>query len=65
MRYEIDENNAVWGYAENQPVAILFQPHWPNGDAFTDEADSRIFAEAWLAHMSDPENNSFPVARPE
>ena len=64
MRFTIDENNAVWGYEPTQPVAILFQPNWPDGTPFTNEADARVFAEAWLAHMANPELNKFLTSRP-
>ena len=65
MRYEIDENNAVWGYEETQPIAILFQPNWPSGEAFKDRAEATAWAELWLAHMTDSENNAFPARKPE
>lgn len=64
MRFTIDENNAVWGYEERQPIAILFQPNWPDGTPFADLADATVFAEAWLSHMDNPELNQFPVSRP-
>jgi hypothetical protein len=65
MRYEIDENNAVWGYVDGQEVACLFQPNWPSGELFSDKSDAELFAEAWLAHHADPELNEFLVSRPE
>jgi predicted enzyme related to lactoylglutathione lyase len=64
MRYEIDENNAVWGYVDGQEEACLFQPHWATGEPFIDRADAEIFAEAWIAHFTDPENNKFLLSRP-
>lgn len=63
--FTIDENKAVWGYVQGQEAPCLFQPTWPNGDEFTNEADARVFAEAWVAHMTDPEKNKFLLARPE
>ena len=65
MRYTIDENNAVWGFVPTQEEACLFQPNWPDGEAFANEADATVFAEAWLAHMSNPDNNKFLLSRPE
>lgn len=59
--FTIDENNAVWGYAPNQEVACLFQPHKLNGDAWADTAEATAWAEAWVAHMTDPANNAFPA----
>ncbi|CAB4149394.1 hypothetical protein UFOVP541_25 [uncultured Caudovirales phage] len=63
--YTIDDNNAVWGFVSGQEAACLFQPNWPDGETFTDEADATVFAEAWIAHMNDPENNAFVASRPE
>lgn len=65
MRYEIDENNAVWGFVETQEEACLFQPTWPDGVAFADKDDATVFAEGWLAHLSDPKKNNFLTSRPE
>ena len=64
IRYTIDENNAVWGFVPTQEEACLFQPDWPDSTPFSDEADARIFADAWVAHMNDPENNEFLYSRP-
>lgn len=59
--FTIDENNAVWGYAPNQEEACLFQPYRPDGTAWIDAADATAWAEAWVAHMTDHENNPFPA----
>lgn len=65
FEYKIDKDNAVWGYITGQEVAILFQPYWPNGDAFTNKDDAKLFADGWLAHMTDAGSNEFPTSRPE
>lgn len=41
-RYEIDENNALRVWNDQQTEPILFQPDYPNGNAWTAEQ-----AEAW------------------
>ena len=43
MRYEIDENNAVRIYNNNENVPFLFQPDYPNTEPF----DSKEEAEEW------------------
>ena len=64
MKFTIDENNAVWGFAPTQKEACLFQPNWPDGTPFMDLADATVFAEAWIAHMANPELNKFLTSRP-
>lgn len=63
MRYEIDENNAVFGYVEGQEEPCLQQPNHPDGSAWIDRADAQAWAELWLAHIADSANNPFPWAR--
>lgn len=62
MKYEI-KNNAVYGYSESQEEPCLYQPVHPDGSAWIDEADMTAWAEAWIAHLNDPENNLFPDSR--
>jgi hypothetical protein len=62
MKYEI-KNNAVYGYSEGQEEPCLYQPVHPDGSAWIDEADMTAWAEAWVAHINDPENNLFPDSR--
>lgn len=62
MRYEVKEN-AVYGYAEGQTEPCLYQPNHPDGSAWIDEADAKAWAEAWVAHMTNPEANAFPASR--
>jgi hypothetical protein len=57
--YIVDENNTVWGYVSTQVEACLMQPQKPNGEPWADAAEATAWAEAWLLHMSDPENNEF------
>lgn len=59
--FTIDENNAIWGYAPEQEVACLFQPTKPDGTDWADTAEATAWGEAWVAHMTDPENNDFPA----
>lgn len=61
ITYELDENNAVLGYIDSQTEPILFQPTHPAGHQWADTAEATAWAEAWIAHMTDPENNEFPA----
>jgi hypothetical protein len=58
--YIVDENNTVWGYAPEQIEPCLKQPHHPNGNPWVDNSEASAWAELWVLHMSDPENNEFP-----
>jgi hypothetical protein len=62
MKYTI-KDNAVYGYAEGQEEPCLYQPQHPDGSAWIDDADAAAWAEAWLAHMTNPEANEFPASR--
>jgi hypothetical protein len=63
--YIVDENNVVWGYAPEQEEPCLMQPHYPNGEPWKDREDAIAWAESWILHITDPENNEFIVAEPE
>lgn len=54
MRFEIDENNAIKMFMDGDDVPFLFQPHYPNGDAWTSE-QATAWAEACIAYNEDPE----------
>jgi hypothetical protein len=51
-RYEIDSKNAVRIYSDEQEAPIIFQPDYPNGDAWTLE-QATAWAEAYLAYVTD------------
>jgi hypothetical protein len=51
VRYTIDENNAVHGYVEWQESPCLFQPHHPNGEAWSKD-EATIWAEEWKAELT-------------
>lgn len=53
MRYEINSNNAVLIYSDTQTEPVIFQPHYPNGDAFADAADAESWAQAKVAEFDD------------
>lgn len=61
MRYEI-KDNAIYGY-NNSQQPFMYQPNHPDNNPWVDEAEMTAWAELWLAHMTDPENNPFPADR--
>lgn len=52
-RYEIDGKNAVRVFAEGSDVPFLFQPDYPNGDAWT-KKQAKEWAEIYIASLTDP-----------
>ena len=70
-RYEIDQDGAVNVYFDGNPVPTLYQPNWPNGDEWADEAEASEWAELYIAAAIDqaaPYAPNFrgqePVAKP-
>lgn len=55
MRYEIDENNAVWIYEDGNETAFCFQPDWPDTTPWADKAEAETWAIAKIAELTDPE----------
>lgn len=40
-RYEVNENNEVFIFSNEQVEPLIYQPYWPNGELFTaEEANS-------------------------
>lgn len=63
-RYEVDENNAVWGYVDTQEQAVIFQPHYPDGSPWADKEDAEAWGQAWVNYFTDQENNPHPKLSP-
>lgn len=61
MRYEIDENNAVWIYGDGETTAFCFQPDWPDTTPWADKAEAEAWAQAKIAELTDP---NAPLAGP-
>ena len=64
-RYELDANNAVKVFYPDSDVASLFQPTWPNGDAWADAAEATAWAELYFASINDEAAPYAPNARGE
>ena len=64
-RYELDADNAVKVFYPDSDVASLYQPAWPNGDAWTDAAEATAWAELYLASINDEAAPFAPNARGE
>lgn len=54
LRYEIEEGtNAIRVFYNDSDVPSLFQPHYPNGEAWADAADATAWAELYVASVLD------------
>ena len=65
LRYELDADNAVKVFYPDSDVASLYQPTWPNGDAWTDAAEATAWAVLYLASINDEAAPFPPNARGE
>lgn len=63
IRYEVNDNKEVraWDDTLPQTEPFLFQPRYPSGVEFESKEAAEAWAALWLLHMTDPENNPFPV----
>lgn len=59
-RYEIDEKNAIRVWADGQDAPFLYQPDYPNGDAWTLE-QATVWAETFITSLQD---ETAPLAGP-
>lgn len=51
--YEIDENNVIRVYNDEQdPPLVLEQPWWQNGELFKDYADAESWAKVFVDNLS-------------
>ena len=64
-RYEIDTDSAVRVFHDDSDVPSLFQPNWPNGDAWADAAEATAWAELYAASVNDENAPFAPNARGE
>jgi hypothetical protein len=64
-RYELDADNAVKVFYPDSDVASLYQPNWPNGDAWADAAEASAWAVLYLASINDEDAPYAPGARGE
>ena len=65
VRYTIDSENAVNVFYDDSTVPSLYQPHWPNGDAWADAAEATAWAELYVASLEGYPNKFAPNARGE
>lgn len=64
-RYELDADNAVKVFYPDSDVPSLYQPTWPNGDAWADAAEASAWAVLYLASINDEDAPYAPGARGE
>jgi len=65
VRYTIDSENAVNVFYDDATVPSLYQPHWPNGDAWADAAEADTWAQAYVASLGGYPAKLAPNARGE
>jgi len=65
IRYEIGYDNSVKIFYPDSDVPSLFQPHWPNGDAWADAAEATAWAQLYVASINDETAPYAPGARGE
>jgi len=65
IRYEIGYDNSVKIFYPDSDVPSLFQPHWPNGDAWADAAEATAWAQLYVASINDETAPYAPNARGE
>lgn len=65
LRYELDVDNAIKVFYTDSDVASLYQPTWPNGDAWADAAEASAWADLYIASVTDEAAPYAPNARGE
>jgi hypothetical protein len=66
LRYELEEGtNAAKVFYDDADVPSLYQPTWPNGDAWADAAEATAWAELYIASVTDEAAPFAPNARGE
>ena len=65
VRYTLDSENAVNVFYDDSTVPSLYQPHWPNGDAWADAAEATAWAELYVASITDEDAPYAPNVRGE
>lgn len=67
-RYEIDENNALRMWDDENPnelnAPFLLQPDWPNGTPWANKEEVTAWAELVIASMENPESELLPGPSP-
>jgi hypothetical protein len=62
LRYEIDSDNAVRVFYPDSDLPFLYQPTWPNGDAWINSEQSSAWANLYIESI---DNESAPYAPDE
>lgn len=54
IKYEIEpETNAVMIFYGDSSQPSLYQPNWPGGDAWADQAEANTWAKLYVASVTD------------
>lgn len=62
MHYEVNENNELFVYLEEQSDPLIYQPSFPDGTEWTKE-EAEAWGESFVNHFQDPEQPEPPLGR--
>ena len=66
LRYEIEEGtNAVRVFYPDADAPSLFQPDWPDNEAWADAAEAEAWAQLYIASIEDEDAPYAPTTRGE
>jgi hypothetical protein len=60
MIIEIDENNCIRLYREQENTPFLEQPYWPDQTPWASREQAQQWAEQYVAHLENPDENEPP-----
>ena len=63
--FEVDENNAVKIFKEDQEAPVIFQPNWPDGVAWANPEEAAEWAQTYISSIEDPEYGFIAGMNPE
>lgn len=73
MRYEIDKDNAVKIFRNNEKIPFLYQPDWPDFTPWTNSEEAKNWAEVFIYGIENPDSkfiegnspDNHPILRPK
>jgi len=65
MRYEIDKNNAVKIYNDDEDFPFAFQPDWPDTTPWANADEAKSWAELLIESIQNPYSEFIPGTSPE
>jgi hypothetical protein len=61
MKYEIENDNTVLVFNNDETAPFILQPHYPNGEPFESYEDAENWAKAKVEELSDPDALEAPL----